>query len=280
MKNELRNKIIYAIVALIATIVIINYCFISNDYGSFNSDTIGLKMFYTLNGCGLYLPFYIFLAFLSNNIICDSFYSNKKTGFQNFIISRVGFKERKISEIKYVLLSSFLVRVALHIITVVIINCFFAKIRLIYNGNPSYFPETFFAFSNNSLISFVIFIIYSSIGFSIFSLFLYGLIDFVKNQYVYKSMGIIMSVFLVVIPAVVGNFALVNYDYQSYFEASIIYIGYAAGLLSPGIEVLKVNSLAIANNVYFFVTAISYLIIILLLVIFGSRSERKNGKSI
>lgn len=234
-------------------------------------------MFYTFNGCGLFLPFYIFLAFLSNNFLLDNFYKNKQTKFQNFIITREGHKKRMIKEIKLVLIFSFLLRIILHFIVFFTISEFYAKIKLIHVGDISYYPETFFAFSNNSVVSFFLFILYSSIGFSIFSLFLYSIMDFIKNQYIYKASGVLLSVLLVIIPAFLGNIFFAEAGPRCYLETSFMYLIYSAGLLCPGIEVLKVNSYYLANNIYFLISSISFLLISILLISIGYKQRRANG---
>ena len=234
-------------------------------------------MFYTFNGCAIFLPFYVFLAFISNNFLLDNFYKNRQTKFQNFIITRVGQKERIKYEIKTVLISSFIIRILLHIIVFLVIDIHFSPIVLNHTGDISYYPETFFALSSNSTLSFFLFILYSSIGFSIFSLLIYSLIDFIKNQYIYKASGVLASILLVVLPAFVGNIFLPGSNPYCYFETTFLYLIYSGGLLCPGIEVLKVNSYFFANNIYFLICSISFILISTTLIKIGYKRRIKNG---
>lgn len=261
MLLEVKNKKIFAIVIILVTIALIHFFYNVGQYEGFSSNRIGLEMFYNFNGCGIFLPFYILLGFLTNNIVSDNFYRYRKNKFQNFITVREGKKKRMIKEIKIVLLSSFIVRLLLHVIVFFIINEFFADINLKFIGDPSYYPEAFFAFSHNSVISFVFYILYSCIGFSIISLFLYSIIWIIKNQYVYKISGILVSIIFVLIPAFIGNMWLANAGPRCYFETGFLYLIYSAGLLSPGIEVLKVNSNMIINHLYFYIGIIGFLIL-------------------
>lgn len=277
MMQEVKNKKIFVIVIFLVTIALIHVCYTSNEFNIFNSNKVGLEMYYAFNGCGLFLPFYILLAFLSNNFVIDNFYKNRQTNFQNFIITREKHKKRVGKEIKLVLLSSFLLRIILHCIVFFVIDNFYSKIVLTHTGDISYYPETFFAFSNNSMISFFLFILYSSIGFSIFSLFLYSVIDFVKNQYIYKASGILFSILLVLLPAFLGNIFFASAGPRSYLETGFLYTIYSAGLLCPGIEVLNVNSYFLANNIYFFVSAISFLLISTCFISYSYKRRKING---
>lgn len=275
--RELKNKWIFAIVTVLITIALIQFCYNSNEFSSINLKNVGLEIFYTFNGCAVFLPFYVFLAFLANAYALDNFYKYKQTKFQNFIITRIGEKERTKQEIKTVLITSFVIRIVLHLLVTLVISIKYAPIMLNHTGDPSYYPETFFALSNNSILSFALFILYSSIGFAIFSLFLYSLIDFIKNQYVYKASGVLMSVLLVILPAFIGNIFLPGSNPHCYFETGFLYLIYSAGLLCPGIEVLKVNSYFLVNNIYFFINSISFIIISIGLICFSYKRRVKNG---
>ena len=180
---DVKRKRNFAIVTVMVTIAIIYWCFnfyADGIYGS-NHSTAGLSMYYTINSFGNFLPFYIFLFFLATNFLPTNYYKNKYSKFNNFIITRVGNKKRMKYEIKSVLIGSFIFRLLLHVLVLIVINYFFVKIQFSFHNDPSYYPNGFFAFSSSSVISLIIYILYSSIGFSIFSLFIYSLIFFIKN---------------------------------------------------------------------------------------------------
>lgn len=276
---ELRNKKLFTVIIFSATIAIIYWCYKYYGAGIYTlgRGTSGLSLFYTLNGCGNFLPFYIFISFLSNNLVSDNYYKNKETGFQKFIVTRVNPKQRKRTEILSVLLISFIFRIIIHIITILTIYSLTKGLRLDFYGDPSYFPSSFFAFSNNSIISFILYIIYSSIGFSIFSLFLYSLINYTKNYYVYKSLGIIIAIIGVLIPAFIGNIGLNYIDESNPIFTAFLYSIYSAGLISPGIETLNSASGILNLHLYFIISCFGYLLMSTILLKIGYKKEIKNG---
>lgn len=275
--EEFRNKKIFTIVIILMAIVLINFCYNVGQYGDFSSNKVGLKMFYDFNGCALFLPFYILLAFLTNNIISDNFSKYRKNKFSNFIITREGKKNRIKKEIKLIIISSIVVRLLLHLIVFIIINDHFADITFNYMKDPSYYPETFFAFSSDSLVSFAFYILYSCIGFSALSLFLYSLIDIIKNQYIYKVTGVLVSIIFVMLPAFIGNIWLANAGPRCYIQTGFLYSFYSAGLLSPGLEVLKVNSNMVTNHIYFYVSLIGFIFISFILIRITYNRSKKYG---
>ncbi len=277
--KELSNKKIFfiAVFILMYIFIQIGYVIMSFDKLPNAVGKVGLEFFYRLNGHSLYLPFYILLGFLINNIIDTNYHKNKYTTFQNFIVERTKYKNRLKQEITNVLVVSFFVRLAIHIFTFIIINFSCCKIRLNFTGDPSYYPDSFFAFSNNSVISFFIYIIYSCIGFSILSLFLYSLIPFIKNLYVYKISGILVSVLGVMIPALIGNIYISKVGKLDLIGNIITNIFNSGGLLSPGIESFTGVITIFDKHAMYFLACFGYLALTAILLLYRYKRERKNG---
>ncbi len=275
--TEVKNKRKFIIATILITyfIVFLCYNFYADGFYKSNSSTYGLSMFYTINSFSNFLPFYIYLGFLATNFIPSQYYKNKYSKFQKFIITRVTNKVRTKYEIKKVLIYSFIFRILLHILVFFIINTFFVEINFSFYKDPSYYPDGFFALSSNCFLSFILFIIYSSIGFSVFSLFIYSLIYYIRNFYVYKVSGIIMSIIGVFLPAFLGNLYLsISNNYNS-LGIGLLYLIYSGNLLSPGIDTLIYRPSILTTNIYFFVSCLGYLLISLILILIRYRKERK-----
>lgn len=276
---DIKRKKAFAIVTILVTIAIIYWCykFYADGIYSSNYNAAGLSMYYTINSFGNFLPFYIFLGFLATNFLATNYYKNKYSKFDNFVITRVKRKKRIKYEIKSILIWSFIFRVLLHILVLIIINYFFVELHFSFYKDPSYYPNGFFTFSNSSLGSLIIFTIYSSIGFSIFSLFIYSLISYIKNYYVYKISGIIMAIIGVLLPAFIGNIYLSHYSNYSFLVTAFMYSIYSGGLLCPGLEILNQLPSTLILHIYFFVSCIGYTILSVILILIRYREEKKYG---
>ena len=94
--RELASKKKVLIVSFLLIILMIYYIGTYYSDGLYHNKTnYGAYIFYTLNS---FLPFYLLLAFLSNNLVTSNFHQNKYSKFQNMIIPRTGFKKRILYE--------------------------------------------------------------------------------------------------------------------------------------------------------------------------------------
>lgn len=272
--KELTNRKSIIIISLTLVILMIFYI------GTYYSDGIyhnrincGANIFYTFNS---FLPFYLLLAFLSGNLVVSNFYQNKYSKFQNMIITRVGAKKRIFYEIKKVIYTSIIFRLLIHIISLLVIHIFFSKIHFVQHSNIEYYASSFVALSSNPTVSLILYIIYSTIGFCVFSLFIYGFIYFVKNRYVYKVSGIILYVGLVVFAAIIGN-QLYVYFSDIKFSNPFLQAINTSSLLIPGLETATSITSILETNVYSWYTCIMFLIYSGVFSFIRWKMERKNG---
>ena len=279
--KEINNKrnIILFIITLVLTYGIIYFLYNYWSDGGFSryigSDS-GLHMFYTLCNSGLFLPFELLLLFLSSNFIASDFYNNKYSGFQNYIVTRVGEKNRLKYEIKQVLKCSFLLRFILHIFILLIIHIFFSRISFHEYSDVSYYVEGAAALFSNSKVSLLLYLIYSSIGFSIYSLFIYSLIVVIKNKYVYRVSGIVVFIGLVVCTALFGN-ELYKYFNDIKFANPIMQAINPMNLLSPGVDSLTTVTTLLETHIYYFYSCFCFIIYSLFFMFLRYKKERKNG---
>lgn len=275
---EVSRKKIFVMISFLITIVLVYWGYHQgNIYPSLKTSSVGLEVFYLVSGCANFLPLYIFFAFLTSNFLSENFHKNKYNNFKNSIVSRTGYKKRFKSEIQLVLVSSFILRVLLSVIILLFIDLFLVNVNISFSGDITRFPFSFFALNSNSAVSLIVFIIYSGIGFSIMSLFMYSLIPFIKNLYVYKVSGVLASIIFVMIPAFIGNIVNNFTGLNSFIRTGFLYIFYSAGLLCPGIEVLNANPPVLVNHVYFFTSCFGFLFLSVILLYIGYKKERKNG---
>lgn len=276
--EEIKDKKIFIliIIFIVYGLVALGYKIMGFNMLSNSEGQIGLEMFYRINGYSLFLPFYLLLSFLINNVITINYHKNKYTTFQNFIIERKTYKERYKYEVKSILIVSFCFRLFIHVVTFLIINFCFCKIGLIMTKDPSYYIDGVFAYSSNSLISFIIYVIYSCIGFSILSLFLYILIPFIKNLYVYKISGLLVGVLGTMLPALIGNIYISHFGYNMLGQI-VTNLFYSGGLISPGIESFVGVTTILQRHIMFYLACLGYISLIGIFGFIKYKRERKNG---
>ena len=267
--REMASKKKVLIVSFLLVILMIYYLGTYYSDGLYHNKTnYGAYIFYTLNS---FLPFYLLLAFLSNNLVTSNFYQNKYSKFQNMIIPRTGFKKRILYEMKTVLFSSIIVRLMIHIFTLIVIHLFFSEIH--FQGFES---SAFVALNTNATISLLLYIVYSTVGFAIFSLFLYSLIYFIKNKYIYNVSGIIILVVLTVSIALIGNSLYAHQVNVKLFNPILEAIN-PLSLLIPGLETSTAITSINEVNLYFGYTCIMFLIYSCIFNFIGCFIAKKKG---
>lgn len=277
--KEMAHKKYFFIIILIIMYLFIKLGYLSMGYNVFSSIStqIGLEFFYRINGATLFLPFYLLLGFLLNNILATDYYKNKYSTFQHFIVERTKYKPRIKEEIKRVLIVSLVIRLLIHLITFLIIDMNFTKISLVMTKDPTYYINAVFAYSSNSVISFIFYIIYSSIGFCVLSLFLYSLIPFIKNLYIYRISGVLLSIIGTMIPALIGNIYISYFGKLDLVGNIITNLFFSGGLISPGVDAFTGVTSGIEMHAMFFLTCLGYLSITYILIKYRYKKERANG---
>lgn len=274
--NEKTKKFIIPIITLIVMIGIIYYVCRDGNYKMFmHFNGIGLQLYYELQNPGFYLPFYIFILYLSANIYAIDFFRYKQTKFNNMIICRKGHKDLFFSNIKKIIISSFMFRLLCHVITLIIINYFFIPIKF----NLSVLEATdsiFHIFSHSTILSLIIYVFYSCIGFTIFSLFMYSMIYMIKNIYVYRVFGVIAGIFGYVITSIVYSILYSNGISEAFVQI-FCYTFFTGSLLSPGLDVLGPSGLIVNVHIVTLVTFVSYLLVTTGLLAIQYKMEKKYG---
>lgn len=273
--KELANKKITMIIILIVTVVSLYYLFnywSDGLYAKFSSN-IGLELFYSFQD---FIPCFLILGLLSTCLVVETFYQNRQSRFQNYIIARIGYKERIKYEVKSVVITSFIIRLLFNIVLLLIIHLFFSNIAFKEYSDVSYYASGVVELFTNSKISLLLYIIYSSIGFSIFSLFVYGVSYFIKNQHVFKISGIVFFIGLTVLSAIIGN-QLYIYFSDIKFSNPLLQALATSSLMVPAMMGFTSITSLFETHIYFWYTCLCFIIYSGILLFIRCKLERKNG---
>ena len=193
-KKKLLLFSIYFIVVIVG--IFISY---KGAYGSIpNNEMIlmkskdpemGLDFFYYLQDSGLTLILYVLTTLIVPNIISADFLLYNHNKFNHFLITRMSSTTYHKKERQFNFFATFILILITHLLTIFIIHLFFFKIS--FSINPIYMNATRQTnlLSGSLLLNLIIYIILSSIGYALFSHFLFSLQYFIKNVYLYRTLG-------------------------------------------------------------------------------------------
>lgn len=273
--KEIKNKWLSVIVIYILLFVSLYYLFNIDSNGVYSNFryNVGLEFYYNyLNSIFSYL----IVGIMTVSFTVDIFYKNKMSGFQKYIISRIGRKKRMFYEIKKVVTSSFVIYLVYNLITLVTIHLFFSNISFKEFSDSSYYATGVIGLFANSKISLILYLIYSSIGFSIFTLFIYGVSYFIKNQYVYKISGIVLFTGMTVLTAILGN-QLFMYFKDFKLIGLILHLFASVTLALPGVLGISTVTSIFSTHLYFWYTCFAFLIYSFILLVIRYNLEKNNG---
>lgn len=225
---------------------------------------MGLDFFYYLQDSGLTLILYVLTTLILPNIISADFLLYEHNKFNHFLITRMSSSLYHKKERQFNFLATFILILMTHILTILIIHLFFFKIS--FSINPIYMNATRQTnlLSSSLLLNLIIYMILSSIGYAIFSHFLFSLQYFIKNVYLYRTLGLFVSLILYIGASVLSY---TFYNTSGSLTATLAYFLNIINILTPSI----IKSPVLNNNPYLFYIGTALLYYLLSSILFGMR---------
>ena len=225
---------------------------------------MGLDFFYYLQDSGLTLILYVLTTLILPNIISADFLLYEHNKFNHFLITRMSSSLYHKKERQFNFLATFILILMTHILTILIIHLFFFKIS--FSINPIYMNATRQTnlLSSSLLLNLIIYVILSSIGYAIFSHFLFSLQYFIKNVYLYRTLGLLVSLILYIGASVLSH---TFYNTSGSLTATLAYFLNIINILTPSI----IKSPVLNNNPYLFYIGTALLYYLLSSILFGMR---------
>lgn len=225
---------------------------------------MGLDFFYYLQDSGLTLILYVLTTLIVPNIISADFLLYEHNKFNHFLITRMSSSLYHKKERQFNFLASFILILMTHLLTILIIHLFFFKIS--FSINPIYMDATRQTnlLSSSLFLNLIIYIILSSIGYALFSHFLFSLQYFIKNVYLYRTLGLLVSLILYIGASVLSY---TFYNTSGSLLATLAYFLNIINILTPSI----IKSPVLNNNPYLFCIGTALLYYLLSSILFGMR---------
>lgn len=225
---------------------------------------MGLDFFYYLQDSGLTLLLYVLTTLIVPNIISADFLLYEHNKFNYFLITRMSSSLYHKKERQFNFLATFILILMTHLLTILIIHLFFFKIS--FSINPIYMNATrqTHLLSSSLLLNLIIYMILSSLGYAFFSHFLFSLQYFIKNVYLYRTLGLLVSLILYIGASVLSH---TFYNTSGNLLATLAYFLNIINILTPSI----IKSPVLNNNPHFFYIGTALLYYLLSSILFGMR---------
>lgn len=224
---------------------------------------MGLDFFYYLQDSGLTLILYVLTTLIVPNIISADFLLYEHNKFNHFLITRMSSSLYHKKERQFNFLATFILILMTHLLTILIIHLFF---KISFSINPIHMNATRQTnlLSSSLLLNLIIYMILSSIGYALFSHFLFALQYFIKNVYLYRTLGLLVSLILYIGASVLSY---TFYNTSGSLTATLAYFLNIINILTPSI----IKSPVLNNNPYLFYIGTALLYYLLSSILFGMR---------
>ena len=225
---------------------------------------MGLDFFYYLQDSGLTLILYVLTTLIVPNIISADFLLYNHNKFNHFLITRMSSSIYHKKERQFNFVSTFILILITHLLTILIIHLFFFKIS--FSINPIYMNATRQTnlLSSSLLLNLIIYMLLSSIGYALFSHFLFSLQYFIKNVYLYRTLGLLVSLILYIGASVLSH---TFYNTSGSLAATLAYFLNIINIFTPSI----IKSPVLNNNPHLFYIGTALLYYLLSSILFGMR---------
>lgn len=210
----------------------------------------GLSLFYYFHNIGANPFLMIIMMLMLPNLIAYDFLNFQQTHASYLIETRLPKKVYYTQLfIKNIVISASLVFI-FECLIALIIHCFYVPLQF----NATTYMEHYYIvaqiLSNNEITSFILFTLFTAIGYGIVSSLLFSLQIIVTNKYIYRCFGVIFGILLVVVPALIQG-------YLPYPDAAFLL--QINNLIALGIENVRVNPFGLSHYMMYFITMSIYL---------------------
>lgn len=193
---------------------------------------LGLNLYYTIQDAGLTLVYFVLMITFSPNIFASHCLEIRNSKYLQMIMTRIGYVNAIKGEICATFLISMFINIIANILILFVIHLFLLPIHFGTVEVVEGVYDLSILFSNNQLISIFIYILFSSIGYGVFTCFIYSLQTYVRNIYLFRSLGLILGILLVIFPSFISQ--IINVPILS----TMLYFFSVWAMLTPGIGII------------------------------------------
>jgi len=256
IKLALNKEKIFIILGIFGLLVIsMHYTYsqsvFSSGYMSYYKDA-PLEFFYYIQLTGVNPFVLMILMILLPNLVSYHLLDMHQNQTTYFIETRIGKKkyylETFICNILFTFITIFIIEVGL----LLVIHLFYGKVVFLSQNYPEgYYPLTQ-TICHNELINLILFLNLTSLGYALLSSVLFSLQVFISHKYIYRCLGVVFAIALIVVPILVMNYFPIK-DLSVLFQIT--------PLIAVGVEQVRDNPFGLSNILHYFATFSIYTII-------------------
>lgn len=211
-----------------------------------NSVEAGISFFYNIQGTYesvllMLLPMICLPLLFANNLS-----QNRYTGFNKFLITRVGSLQRYIRNFFVKTFGITFVAVLIwQCLLLLEINLLMSPIKIL-RSSRSLKNSLGYIFSQNGYVNLFCFVLLASIGWAIFVCLVLVISLFIKNPYIFWGLGLMVGLLLFLIPALLGN-------------GLVSYLFFLPILIMPGNQIIGSDIPSVPLYIQYGLTALMYM---------------------
>lgn len=265
------------ILVLFIVILIGTYLtFISGIYKelSLTHPEAGLAFFYELQDTTFTLWFPIMVLIMPSNLLGISYLKERNNKFSNFIKIRIGSKRYFKGNVVCNAIHSFVLFFTVQLVIVLVIHFFL--IPIVFNFNTGIESnQVYEMITKNRLLNLILYIIFSSFGFTAFSTLILSIKNYFKNEYVYRGASLLLGLILIALPAILANSLYLLFN--SEIILNLFMFIFLPTLISPGVQGISIVGIPFSPMVGFVFSFVMYLLVSILLFYKTSKKELQYG---
>lgn len=228
-KMSLKKYIVRTIAITCILLILGNILLYLNPNNNFDND-YGISIYFGLISINRNIIFLITYTLLLPGIILIDYYDYAINKFDYMIIQRIGVNQYYKRALENIFVITFFATLFINLCLLICIGFIWSNISF----TPQYIYELF---SQDTFKNIVCYLFFCSIGTSFFSMFMFSIIDFIKNKYVYRGFipiliftTIIFCTFIFPFLSGIGSILFKNL----LIFKTIIFSFVPSGLLTPG----------------------------------------------
>lgn len=184
-KMFLKKYIKRTLIVTILLILIGNLLIYFNPNNNFERD-YGISIYFNMISINRNIIFFVANILLIPSIVLIDYYDYYSNKFYYYIVERVGIKEYNTRALRNIFITSILSNLFINF-------CLLLSVGIIWS-NISFAPQHIFEmFSQNTFINITLYLLLSSVGVGFYAMFLFSIISFIKNKYVFRGFTAILT---------------------------------------------------------------------------------------
>lgn len=251
-----KKKIFIVLIVFFLIMISLHMTFQESVYHQMNHQLYssgGLEFFYYLHSVGQNPYHFICLLLLLPNLVSADYLHDTQKHISYMIETRVTPKTFYRQTFLLNIFATMVAVLIIEILVLIIIHVFYFPITFNNTVYPPLYHATTQLLCSHEIINLILFILMTALGYSLVSALIMTLGTWVHNIYVYRCLGVIVGIALVLLPALLQVYIPID---------NLAFIIQIQNLIGLGIEGVRENPLGMSYIMLYITCASLYSIVI------------------